>query len=68
MQNNLEYTINNLDNTEENVETSESRIRDTDMAKEMVRYVATKILSQTGQTVLAHANQSQQGVLTLLGG
>ncbi len=68
MQNNLEYTINNLDNTEENVETSESRIRDTDMAKEMVKYASLRIIQQTGQTVLAQANHSTQGVLKLLGG
>ncbi len=65
-QNRLEHTIANLDNTGENVESAESRIRDTDMAREMVRYSAMNIIEQAGQAMLAQANQSNQGVLSLL--
>ena len=66
VQNRLEHTINNLDTASENLQTSESRIRDTDMAKEMVEYSKNNILMQAGQSMLAQANQSNQGVLTLL--
>ncbi|MDD6155432.1 MAG: flagellin [Lachnospiraceae bacterium] len=66
VQNRLEHTIDNLDNIVENVTASESRIRDTDMADEMVRYSKNNILTQAGQSMLAQANQSTQGVLSLL--
>ena len=66
VQNRLEHTIDNLDNVVENVTASESRIRDTDMADEMVRYSKNNILQQAGQSMLAQANQSTQGVLSLL--
>ena len=66
VQNRLEHTINNLDTASENLQTSESRIRDTDMAKEMVEYSKNNILMQAGQSMLAQANQSNQGVLSLL--
>ena len=66
VQNRLEHTINNLDNVSENTQTAESRIRDTDMAKEMVNYSTNNILAQAGQSMLAQANQSNQGVLSLL--
>ena len=66
MQNRLEHTIDNLDNVVENVTAAESRIRDTDMADEMVRYSKNNILTQAGQSMLAQANQSTQGVLSLL--
>ena len=66
IQNRLEHTIDNLDNVVENTETAESRIRDTDMAKEMVNYSKNNILAQAGQSMLAQANQSNQGVLSLL--
>ena len=66
VQNRLEHTINNLDNVSENTQTAESRIRDTDMAKEMVNYSKNNILAQAGQSMLAQANQSNQGVLSLL--
>ena len=66
VQNRLEHTINNLDNVSENTTSAESRIRDTDMAKEMVNYSKNNILAQAGQSVLAQANQSNQGVLSLL--
>ncbi len=66
-QNRLEHTIANLDTTSENTSASESRIRDTDMAKEMVTYSKNQILVQAGQSMLAQANQSTQGVLSLLG-
>lgn len=65
-QNRLEHTVANLDNIEENTASAESRIRDTDMAKEMVTYSTNNILAQAGQTILAQANQSSQGVLSLL--
>ena len=66
VQNRLEHTINNLDNVVENTTAAESRIRDTDMAEEMVKYSNINILSQAGQSMLAQANQSNQGVLSLL--
>ena len=66
VQNRLEHTIDNLDNVVENVTAAESRIRDTDMADEMVRYSKNNILAQAGQSMLAQANQSTQGVLSLL--
>ena len=66
VQNRLEHTIDNLDNVVENTETAESRIRDTDMAEEMVNYSKNNILAQAGQSMLAQANQSNQGVLSLL--
>ena len=66
MQNRLEHTIDNLDNIVENVTAAESRIRDTDMADEMVRYSKNNILTQAGQSMLSQANQSTQGVLSLL--
>ena len=66
VQNRLEHTINNLDTAAENTQTAESRIRDTDMAKEMVEYSKNNILMQAGQSMLAQANQSNQGVLSLL--
>jgi len=67
VQNRLEHTINNLDNVVENTTAAESRIRDTDMAEEMVKYSNLNILQQAGQSMLAQANQSNQGVLSLLG-
>ena len=67
LQNRLEHTIANLDTTSENTSSAESRIRDTDMAKEMVTYSKNNILAQAGQSMLAQANQSNQGVLSLLG-
>ncbi len=67
-QNRLEHTIANLSVTAENLSASESRIRDADMAKEMVSYTRTQILSQAGTAMLAQANQSSQGVLSLLRG
>ena len=66
VQNRLEHTINNLDTASENLQTAESRIRDTDMAEEMVNYSNNSILAQAGQSMLAQANQANQGVLTLL--
>ena len=66
VQNRLEHTINNLDTASENLQTAESRIRDTDMAEEMVNYSKNNILAQAGQSMLAQVNQSNQGVLTLL--
>lgn len=65
-QNRLEHTISNLDNVVENTTSAESRIRDTDMAQEMVNYSKNNILAQAGQSMLAQANQSNQGVLSLL--
>ena len=67
IQNRLEHTINNLDNVVENTTSAESAIRDTDMAEEMVSYSKNNILAQAGQAMLAQANQSNQGVLSLLG-
>ena len=66
VQNRLEHTIDNLDNIVENTTSAESRIRDTDMAEEMVNYSKNNILAQAGQSMLAQANQSTQGVLSLL--
>ena len=66
VQNRLEHTIANLDNIVENTTSAESRIRDTDMADEMVNYSKNNILAQAGQSMLAQANQSTQGVLSLL--
>jgi flagellin len=67
IQNRLEHTIANLDNVVENTTAAESRIRDTDMATEMVKFSNQNILQQAGQAMLAQANQSNQGVLSLLG-
>jgi flagellin len=67
IQNRLEHTIKNLDNIVENTQAAESQIRDTDMATEMVKYSNNNILAQAGQSMLAQANQSNQGVLSLLG-
>ena len=67
VQNRLEHTIKNLDNIVENTTSAESAIRDTDMATEMVKYSNANILSQAGQSMLAQANQSNQGVLSILG-
>ena len=67
VQNRLEHTINNLNTTSENTSAAESRIRDTDMASEMVEYSKNNILQQAGQSMLAQANQANQGVLSLLG-
>ena len=66
VQNRLEHTIANADNTSENLQAAESRIRDVDMADEMVKYSKSSILQQAGQSMLAQANQSTQGVLSLL--
>ena len=66
IQNRLEHTIANLDNISENTQAAESRIRDTDMAAEMVEYSKNNILAQAGQSMLAQANQATQGVLALL--
>ena len=66
IQNRLEHTINNLDNVVENTTAAESRIRDTDMATEMVKYSNTNILAQAGQAMLAQSNQANQGVMSLL--
>ena len=67
VQNRLEHTIKNLDNVVENTTSAESTIRDTDMATEMVKYSNSNILAQAGQSMLAQSNQSNQGVLSLLG-
>ncbi len=66
VQNRLEHTIANADNTAENLQSAESRVRDADMAKEMVDYSKSNILQQAAQSMLAQANQSTQGVLSLL--
>ena len=66
VQNRLEHTISNLDTSSENLQTAESRIRDVDMAEEMVEYSKNNILQQAAQSMLAQANQSTQGVLSLL--
>ena len=66
VQNCLEHTVANLDNVVENTTSAESRIRDTDMAEEMVSYSKNNILMQAGQSMLAQANQQNQGVLSLL--
>ncbi len=68
IQNRLEHTISNLDNITENTTAAESRIRDTDMAAEMVEYSKNNILKQAGTSMLAQANQSTQSVMTLLQG
>ncbi|MFZ5987150.1 MAG: flagellin [Bacillota bacterium] len=65
-QNRLEHTIKNLDNTAENLQASESRIRDVDMAKEMMTFTKNNILNQAATAMLAQANQAPQGVLQLL--
>ena len=67
IQNRLEHTIKNVDNVVENTQSAESAIRDTDMATEMVKFSNNNILQQAGQSMLAQANQSNQGVLSLLG-
>jgi flagellin len=66
LQNRLEHTISNLDNASENLQSAESRIRDVDMAKEMMSFSKNNILSQAAQAMLAQANQQPQGVLQLL--
>jgi flagellin len=66
VQNRLEHTINNLNTSSENLQSSESRIRDVDMAKEMMNFSKNNILSQAAQAMLAQANQQPQGVLQLL--
>ena len=66
VQNRLEHTIANLDNIQENTQAAESRLRDTDMAEEMVEYSKNQILAQAGQSMLAQANTATQGVLSLL--
>ena len=67
VQNRLEHTVLNLDTTSENTQAAESRIRDTDMADEMVTFSKNNILAQAGQSMLAQANQANQGVLSILG-
>ena len=66
LQNRLDHTIDNADNMAENLQSSESKIRDVNMADEMVTYSAKSILQQAGQSMLAQANQATQGVLSLL--
>jgi flagellin len=66
IQNRLEHTIKNLDTSSENLQASESRIRDVDMAKEMMNFTKNNILTQAAQAMLAQANQAPQGVLQLL--
>ena len=66
IQNRLEHTINNLDTTSENLTAANSRIRDTDMAKEMMEYTKMNVLVQSAQAMLAQANQQPQSVLQLL--
>lgn len=66
VQNRLEHTISNLDNVVENTTAAESAIRDTDMADEMVKFSNNQVLLQAGQSILAQANQANQGVLSLL--
>lgn len=65
-QNRLDYTINNLDTAEENITNANSRIRDTDMAEEMMKYTQTNVLTQAAQAMLAQANTQPQNVLQLL--
>ena len=67
-QNRLEHTINNLQVTSENLTSAESRIRDTDMAKEMTEFTKNNILNQSAQAMLSQANQLPQGILQLLQG
>jgi flagellin len=66
VQNRLEHTLNNLANYQENLTSAESRIRDVDMAAEMVTFTKLQILQQAGTSMLAQANQASQGVLSLL--
>ncbi len=66
LQNRLEYTINNLDVSTENLNAANSRIRDTDMAKEMMAYTQSNVLTQAAQAMLAQANQQPQNILQLL--
>ena len=66
MQNRLEHTINNLDVAAENMTSANSRIRDTDMAKQMMEYTKMNVLTQAAQAMLAQANQQPQSVLQLL--
>jgi flagellin len=66
IQNRFDHTINNLNVAVENLTASESRIRDADMAQEMVQFTRNQILSQAGTAMLAQANQASQGVLSLL--
>ena len=66
IQNRLEHAVNNISTLQENLQSSESRIRDVDMAKEMVNFTKLQILQQAGTAMLAQANQSSQGVLSLL--
>jgi len=66
LQNRLDHVVANADNMAENITASESKIRDTDMAKEMVQYSAKSILQQAGQSMLSQANQATQGVLSLI--
>ena len=66
IQNRLEHTVDNLNNIAENTQAAESRLRDTDMAETMVEFSKNQILAQAGQSMLAQANQSTQGVLSLL--
>ena len=66
MQNRLEHTINNLRTSAENLQAAESRIRDTDMAAEMVKFSKDKIIAQSGTAMLAQANATPQGVLQLI--
>ena len=65
-QNRLEHIIKNLDNMGENLSAAESKIRDTDMAEEMVKFSKENILTQAAQSMLAQANQSVSGILNLL--
>ena len=67
IQNRLEYTVKVDDNTSENLQSAESRIRDTDMASEMLNYTKYNILQRAAQSMLAQANQQPQSVLQLLG-
>ena len=67
VQNRLEHTVNSLNTANENLTSSESQIRDTDMASEMIKYTKSNILQQASQSMLAQANQQPQGVLQLLG-
>ncbi len=66
LQNRLEHTVDNINTTAENLQASESRIRDVDMAKEMMAFTKNNILTQAAQSMLAQANQNPQGVLSLL--
>ena len=65
-QNRLEHSYNNVNNTSENLQAAETQIRDADMAKEMVEHAKQNILMQAGQSMMAQANQSTQGILSLL--